>query len=366
MITILLQKILAALTQLLGDIKIKLNTIKDNLDDLIVVATAAGPIASFTTNISRPLLSCIVDIPESISGTDTVIVTQTGANLADASIVYPEYPEVTEDGKTCRKVTCGSSKTVTLKFKPNTQYTVKMAAKCVTNGSPTVDSRGFVFFYSDNSQSYINFGKVSADWTDYTLTSTSGKTVVAVGTFTSDWRLNIFVDNSKFMLVEGTTATTYEPYSATTKTVSLPETVYGGEVDVISGKITKTYEADDLGDMSWSYESDEGYFYSDSITDIKSGSENCLCESGYTYDAALSVNKTFTISGTQIRFRDDTYSAAPDFKTAVTGIDFIYELAEADTDSITPEVITAINGVNNIFSDSGDITVEYLKLYKED
>ena len=90
MITILLQKILAALTQLLGDIKTKLNTIKDNLDDLIVVATASGPIASFTTTITKPLISCKVEIkpkqssgtptpsnPLPISGTDTVIVTQT-------------------------------------------------------------------------------------------------------------------------------------------------------------------------------------------------------------------------------------------------------------------------------------------------
>lgn len=339
MITILLQKILAALTQLLGDIKTKLNTIKDNLDNLIVVATASGPIASFTTTITKPFISFIVDIPESESGTDTVIVTQTKKNLVFSKI------DATVDASGVIISSSNYYKLCIAKVAQGQTYTVT-----------TSDTQLVCGFFTD----IPSIGDT---------TYNNSRTIQASKTFTAPITGYVgfrAIYDGDYQCEVGNQATTYEPYTATTKTVSLPSTVYGGEVDVISGKITKTYEADDLGVMSWSYESDEGYFYSDSITDIKSGSENCLCESGYTYDAALSVNKTFNVSGTQIRFRDDTYSAAPDFKTAVTGIDFIYELAEADTDSITPEVITALNGVNNIFSDSGDVNVEYLKLYKED
>lgn len=366
MITILLQKILAALTQLLGDIKTKLNTIKDNLDNLIVMATAAGPIASFTTNLSRPLLACIVDVPESISGTDTVIITQTGKNLFN--------PSISSNINTSIKAWASNDTNIVAFLNTLKKGTYKLSYKIkvdAINGSGA-DSYGIII--APSSGAHINARATESNVSVGSIFERNAIITIGEGTtFTNVWFYTgrspatsadscTFYD---FQLEVGNTQTTYEPYSATTKTVSLPSTVYGGEVDIISGNIIKTYDVNDLGDLAWFYESDEGYFYSDSITDIKSGSENCLCESGYTYDAALSVDKTFTVSGTQIKFRDDTYSSTPDFKTAVTGIDFIYELAEADTDSITPEVITAINGVNNIFSDSGNVTVEYLKLYKE-
>lgn len=42
--------------------------------------------------------------------------------------------------------------------------------------------------------------------------------------------------NVQFMLVPGTTApTTYTPYNGSTNTLTLPETVYGGEVDAVTG-----------------------------------------------------------------------------------------------------------------------------------
>lgn len=342
MITILLQKILAALTQLLGDIKTKLNTIKDNLDNLIVVATATGPIASFTTNLTRPLLSCIVDIPESVSGTDTITVTQTGANLWDGEYENGSLSSV--DGTPA----IDSTRYRTVNYilvKPNTSYFFKLT------------SNSYIYEYDEN-HNYITRNAYNSS-SDFTVSSNCHYIK-----FTS---LRTGFDVNSTSINFPSTDTTYHAHvTATTKTVSLPSTVYGGEVDIINGNITKTYDTEDLGDLTWSFESDVGYFYSDSITSIKSDSVNCLCESGYTYDEDLSADKTFTVSGTQIRFRDDLYSAAPDFKTAVTGIDFIYELAEADTDTITPEVITAKNGINNIFSDSGNVTVEYLKKYKED
>nr|DAG67242.1 MAG TPA: hypothetical protein [Caudoviricetes sp.] len=55
------------------------------------------------------------------------------------------------------------------------------------------------------------------------------------------------------MLVSGTTApTTYTPYIGQTNTLTLPETVYGGEVDAVSGKGQETWETITLdGTEDW-------------------------------------------------------------------------------------------------------------------
>ena len=48
--------------------------------------------------------------------------------------------------------------------------------------------------------------------------------------------IHLVYPNVQFMLVTGTTApTTYTPYIGQTNTLTLPETVYGGEVDAVTG-----------------------------------------------------------------------------------------------------------------------------------
>lgn len=59
------------------------------------------------------------------------------------------------------------------------------------------------------------------------------------------WRDGTVFNNYKFQVevVEGTTApTTYKPYIRQTATLTLPETVYGGEVDAVTGDGKRTWE----------------------------------------------------------------------------------------------------------------------------
>lgn len=59
------------------------------------------------------------------------------------------------------------------------------------------------------------------------------------------WRDGTVFNNYKFQVevVEGTTApTTYKPYIGQTATLTLPETVYGGEVDAVTGDGKRTWE----------------------------------------------------------------------------------------------------------------------------
>ena len=51
------------------------------------------------------------------------------------------------------------------------------------------------------------------------------------------------LDNiSNIQLELGSTATPYEPYTGSTTSISLPETVYGGEVDAVTGEGQETWE----------------------------------------------------------------------------------------------------------------------------
>lgn len=264
MITILLQKIIAALTQLLGDIKTKLNTIKDNLDNLIVVATASGHIASFTTTITKPFIALSVEIkPKQASGTPT-----------------PSNP-------------------------------------LPISGTDTV-----------------------------VITQTDG-------------------DNQVI----------------TTKTVSLPETVYGGEVDVIGGSGTSNYTLANLSDLSWENAEQSGktIFFAviaDKINNVdniayceifasatSSGTSLATAASLLTSDFMICTSKNTT--SPRIYVRADGYTGTQ-FANAISGYKVAYQVATPTPITLAnPITITALNGVNNIFSDSGNVTVEYLKLYKE-
>lgn len=69
------------------------------------------------------------------------------------------------------------------------------------------------------------------------------------------WRVGTVFNNFKFQIevVEGTTApTTYTPYIGQTNTLTLPETVYGGEVDTVTGDGKETWKFAILnGTESW-------------------------------------------------------------------------------------------------------------------
>ena len=70
------------------------------------------------------------------------------------------------------------------------------------------------------------------------------------------WRVNTVFNNFKFQIevVEGTTApTTYKPYISSINTLILPETVYGGTVDAVTGDGTKTWAIANLTDKPLMY-----------------------------------------------------------------------------------------------------------------
>lgn len=110
----------------------------------------------------------------------------------------------------------------------------------------------------------------------------------------------------------GSTATSYEPYNEQVYTNALGRTVYGGTLDLVSGVLAVT----------------KGYIAS---------------YNGETLPSTWISDRDVYASGT----------------TPTTGAQVVYQLATPQTYQLTPEEVDLLLGANNIWADSGDITVQY-------
>ena len=130
---------------------------------------------------------------------------------------------------------------------------------------------------------------------------------------------------------------------------------YDGDEYANDGTVTRRYGIVDLGGqgMSWSYSSTYGTMLCDTITDIKYESAsvvaNIIC-SKYVAETAFHLNdsaydKAVAISGSMSRIivKDTTYTDATAFKTAMSGVYLVYELATPTTESAdaytSPQII---------------------------
>lgn len=119
------------------------------------------------------------------------------------------------------------------------------------------------------------------------------------------------VSVESFMVEIGSTPTAYEPYQpGTTATLTLPETIYGGTLDVGTGTLTVTQAEIE----SYNGENLPGQWISD--RDI------------YTPGTQPSI-----------------------------GAQVVYALAESQTFQLAPQQIIALSGTNTLYADAGDITV---------
>ena len=162
--------------------------------------------------------------------------------------------------------------------------------------------------------------------------------------------------------------------SATTYTTTLGRTVYGGSLDVVSGVLTVDRVMVDLGSLGWIYTSASGtpYFRSTALSGgvaVVNGQMNALCSAFEKYngsqagfiatDGVIWVAPTNVSSNPYACIRDTRYTDATAFKTAMDGVQLVYELSTPQTYQLTPQEVELLLGTNNLWTDCGDSTVEY-------
>lgn len=118
--------------------------------------------------------------------------------------------------------------------------------------------------------------------------------------------------NYTYQIEVGSTATDYEPYNGTVYDIDLPQTVYGGTLDVGTGVLTVD-------------------------------------------SAFIASYNGETLPSTWISDRD-VYAAGT---TPTTGAQVCYKLATPQTIQLTPTEVTTLLGQNNVYADAGEVSVTY-------
>lgn len=317
-------------------------------------------LASITDNTYAPYSNICP-----VSGWSATKVTRTGKNLFDPTILLQATGWLEDDG-----VYYGMNSNLNSAF-PNgfpfafLPYEGQISVSFDYKNSDVNYRSGYLYFYyADGTMSYSELK--SSEWTHFSFTSTSGKTITNIKIGVSN-SLVIYLKNIQFEF--GSTASAYEAYSGNTYTIQLGQTVYGGTLDVTAGKLTVYMAFVDLGALQLTYNAvwncwtlangiPDANVPSNSIALVGiSDTYKIVKASGFT--ASSSVGTFAENINKQIFVNNGSSSASP------TG-HIVYELAEPFEVSLTPAEIEQLLGANNVWSNTGYTTVTYYantKLY---
>ena len=150
-----------------------------------------------------------------------------------------------------------------------------------------------------------------------------------------------------------------------TYTVSFGQTVYGGVLDVTRGKLTVTHGKYTLNDVSdLSRNSDHSFYFGATPAPKATGTAYYVGVMSDKFMPGETANQDviFIHPNGFVRFNTaNAYQSTSDCFTAIGEITVVYPLETPFDIDLTPEVIEAIVGTNNVFADCGQTTVKYLK-----
>lgn len=370
---------------------------RDPYDGAGVRVETVGPadVCAFETTLPEPLQSLTVNVeatggngtpdnPIPINGYTEANIVRCGANIINingtefAELQNPDVAIPFVDNLVIK----GLSRDGYVR-PANVSYSVS-GDKVTINTSSSSYGVGFAFRAIPNTDYYVScsnsFGSTSVYYDkDGKWIGDSGAYVSENNSFTTPnncaWcviilkpnSINVDTDFNEPLVNFGTTKATYHPYTGNTYAIAFGQTVYGGVLDATRGKLHVTWGDNDLGDLTWVKDTTTVVgktIFRAQLTNAKNAFiAKC---SIYPYMGSYSnlVDKSCAyIYNTRIAVQDEDYdnSSADDFKTAVTGQRLIYELATPFDIDLTPEVISAIVGTNNVFAECGETEVKYLK-----
>lgn len=199
-----------------------------------------------------------------ITGRASVKVERCGENVieflstedssSDIKIAVDAEKNITLNGTLARKgnITIGTCRLHWVAGKTYTMY-VKKVGGSVSLGS----GDGITFAYALFTTDYNHFfrGGTNSTNLDVYIASDAALVETELVFMLQCWRKGTVFNNFKFQIevVEGTTTpSTYAPYNGQTNTLTLPEAVYGGEVDAVSSEGQETQKLVILnGTESW-------------------------------------------------------------------------------------------------------------------
>lgn len=118
---------------------------------------------------------------------------------------------------------------------------------------------------------------------------------------------------------------------------------YDGDVYSADGTVTRKYGIVDLGTLTWTYRSSDGYIYTNGINTLAKGASvgtiiaNAVCSKYPTVGRTNQADKTLSINDAGVvGVFDSSYSDAETFKTAMNGVMLVYELKTSTEETAQP------------------------------
>lgn len=367
----------------------------------VITDTASGSIASFTDGADNlPLKSLVVDINpvQDLHGYDSPWPAGGGTNLLPFEDVFENGWTTTLNGLTATYNNGFMHVTGTNESSTWTNL-VFYSGVWVRNplefgaGNYTMSNKLTIVCKIDDAAAYVN---KSIAFTAESVLNVKGFYVAVQGGLTVDY-------NIPLMFIRGTTMpTSYSPYenicpisgwtevdvnhsdadmtNPTTVTIELGQTVYGAKLYPLEGKALITMAMADLGALDWSSYAIASNCFKAILSDGKATKTNysadgqCSTYAKADYVTTLrDTDSTFGIGYSNLSnvdcyvvVHDSHFTDATAFKTAMSGVQLCYELAEPIEIQLSPNQINSLLGANNIWADSGDTEAVYradTKLY---
>ena len=366
----------------LTDTQTDVSALQERLLSAFATDTASGTVASFSDGADGvPVKSLSVGIEavqsgsgdpsptnvRPISGWDSVKVFRTGKNLFGGLVIGKR---VDNDGNIItppsgaaaywigNSVVLDSTKKVTVTLYEATTYTGSIGYASYAEDGTFIENG--TFFSANGISSF-----------PHSVTKTFGANAYLILFRGYQAGGSQAILTAKVQCEYGQTSTDYEQYNGTVYDIDLPQTVYGGTLDVSTGELTIDKAAVDLGTLTWQTNT-SGVFYANgtSLGYLHNDSQAAIC-SKYLYNGsgnsssvvASGPDKTVYLnlySGLSWVFiKDTTYTDATAFKASLSDVQLVYEVDTPTTLTLTPEQVTTLLGQNNIYADSGEVSVTY-------
>jgi len=169
------------------------------------------------------------------------------------------------------------------------------------------------------------------------------------------------------------THTITDPFDLHLYTVNFGQTVYGGYIDCVIGKIVIDKAMTTINDLNWTYDSVNTRFYTQGLAGIIEPAvsnttplEGLSCEcydlsvasSSRQTDLSISANNS---NNTYLILKDTNYTDETSLKSAVGNYKIIYPLLEPTVLDVSSVSIPTYNGENQISGNTnGDTEVKFL------
>lgn len=291
-----------------------------------------------------------------ISGHTDVVVSRSGKNLCDTSLVYNGYINSSQQ----KIASNANARTLYLPCKPNTAYTVSKQA----------GQRFIVAETTEIPTNNVVVRNIVLDYTASSLTITttaSAKYLVAfVYLSTADTGVTADQMLATCQIELGLTASTYEPYQGDTYTTALGTTVYGGTLDVTTGVLTVTHKLVNCdGSEQWGMVS-SGYFtiaksnLDATLSTTEAHSDTMICNRLPWLSTQPNTTASFNAVTHTVRVSMPSITSLANFKTYLgnNNLQFILELATPTTTTLTAQQISTLLGENNVWGNTGQVEVK--------